>query len=137
RWLRGLGTTHLTDPPIGGAPRKLLRGVPPGLDMTTELRLPSHIGIILDGNGHWSRQRGLPRSAGHEHGAAAVRTAVRGYANRGIGTLTLYAFSAANWSHPKDEIATLIRLCRDFAERECDELVRRGVAVHIIGDLDE
>lgn len=98
---------------------------------------PQHVGIILDGNGRWAAQRGLARSAGHEKGADAVRAAVRGCHERRIPTLTLYAFSAANWSRPKDEVDTLMRLCAEFAERERAELIERGVRVRVIGDLDE
>jgi undecaprenyl diphosphate synthase len=98
---------------------------------------PQHIGIILDGNGRWAAQRGLPRTAGHEKGADAVRWAVRGCHERRVPTLTLYAFSAANWSRPKEEVETLMRLCAEFAERERAELVERGVRVRVIGDLEE
>jgi undecaprenyl diphosphate synthase len=101
------------------------------------MSLPQHIAIILDGNGRWAEQRGLPRTRGHEHGAQAVRAAVRGCRERGVRHLTLYAFSVANWSRPKDEIDALMRLCTEFAERECAELVERGIAVQVIGDLDE
>jgi undecaprenyl diphosphate synthase len=99
--------------------------------------VPAHIAIILDGNGRWATQRDLPRTAGHEHGSKAVRTAVYGCHARGVETLTLYAFSAANWSRPKIEIDTLMRLCAEFAENEREELVRRNVKVTVIGDLDE
>jgi undecaprenyl diphosphate synthase len=99
--------------------------------------VPAHIAIILDGNGRWATQRDLPRTAGHEHGSKAVRTAVYGCHARGVETLTLYAFSAANWSRPKIEIDTLMRLCAEFAENEREELVRRNVKVSVIGDLDE
>jgi undecaprenyl diphosphate synthase len=98
---------------------------------------PSHVGIILDGNGRWASARGLPRTAGHEKGADAVRRAVRGCHERRIPTLTLYAFSAANWSRPKHEVDGLMRLCTEFAERERAELVERGVKVRVIGDLEE
>jgi undecaprenyl diphosphate synthase len=101
------------------------------------MTLPRHIAIILDGNGRWAEQRGLPRTRGHEHGAEAVRAAVRGCRERGIEHLTLYAFSVANWSRPRTEIEALMRLCTEFAERERAELVERGVAVQVIGDLDE
>jgi undecaprenyl diphosphate synthase len=100
-------------------------------------RLPRHVAIILDGNGRWAAARGLPRTKGHEHGAEAVRAAVRGCRERGIECLTLYAFSVANWSRPQEEIDVLMRLCAEFAEREREDLVARGVAVRVIGDLDE
>jgi undecaprenyl diphosphate synthase len=99
--------------------------------------LPNHLAIILDGNGRWATQRGLPRTMGHEHGAKAVRLAVQGCRERAIPFLTLYAFSAANWSRPKDEVDALMGLCQDFAARESDELVARGIAVKVIGELDD
>jgi undecaprenyl diphosphate synthase len=105
--------------------------------MPQEQNSPKHIAIILDGNGRWAMARGLSRIEGHEHGAAAVRTAVRGCQERGVPFLTLYAFSIANWSRPKDEIEGLMRLCREFAEREREELATRGVRVVVVGDLDE
>src|SRR5689334_1836749 len=101
------------------------------------MRIPNHIAVILDGNGRWALERGLPRVRGHEHGAEAVRRVVRGCRERGIKNLTLYAFSVANWSRPQDEIDTLMRLCTEFAERERDELRELGIAVKIVGDLDE
>ncbi len=101
------------------------------------LPMPKHIALILDGNGRWATSRGLPRTAGHEHGASAVRKAVYGCHERGVSTVTLYAFSAANWSRPRNEIDTLMRLCAEFATNELAELKRRGVRVIVIGDLDE
>jgi undecaprenyl diphosphate synthase len=104
--------------------------------MTTS-NLPHHIAIILDGNGRWAAQRGLPRTKGHEHGASAVRAAVRGCRERGIKCLTLYAFSVNNWSRPKEEVDALMRICTEFAEGEREELIRRGVKVEIIGEIDD
>jgi undecaprenyl diphosphate synthase len=99
--------------------------------------LPGHVAIILDGNGRWAHKRGLPRTRGHEHGAKAVRVAVRGCHERNVECLTLYAFSAANWSRPKDEVDALMRICTEFAESEREDLVRRGVRVRIVGELDD
>lgn len=99
--------------------------------------LPRHIAIILDGNGRWASQRGLPRTQGHEKGAGAVRLAVRACHERKIPFLTLYAFSVANWSRPKEEVDALMRICTEFAEGEREELVRRGIKVEIIGELDD
>jgi undecaprenyl diphosphate synthase len=104
---------------------------------TNDPSLPKHVAIILDGNGRWAESRGLPRSRGHEHGAASVRSAVYGCHDRGVSALTLYAFSAANWSRPRGEIETLMRLCAEFAENELEELVKRKVRVLVIGDLEE
>lgn len=102
----------------------------------TEAPLPRHVAIILDGNGRWAQSRGRPRTDGHEHGADAVRAAVRGCRERNIRYLTLYAFSVANWARPLDEIEALMRLCAEFAERERAELCERGVSVVAIGDLE-
>ena len=99
--------------------------------------LPKHIAIILDGNGRWAAAQGLPRTRGHEHGLSAVRLSVRACHDRGIPCLTLYAFSIANWSRPKEEVEGLMRTCLEFAEGEREELIRRGVAVQVIGDLDD
>ena len=101
------------------------------------MSLPMHVAIILDGNGRWATTRALPRTRGHEHGAAAVQRAYRGCHDRGVRYLTLYTFSVANWSRPKDEIDVLMRLLGEFAERERDELVARGIRVEVIGELDE
>jgi undecaprenyl diphosphate synthase len=102
-----------------------------------EKNLPRHIALILDGNGRWASRRGLPRTKGHEHGANAVRTAVRGAHERHIGCLTLYAFSVNNWSRPKEEVEALLRICTEFAEGERADLVRRGVRVRIVGELED
>jgi undecaprenyl diphosphate synthase len=93
--------------------------------------------LILDGNGRWAARRGLPRTKGHEHGANAVRTAVRGAHERKIAFLTLYAFSVNNWSRPKEEVDALMRICTEFAEGEREDLVRRGIRVTIVGELDD
>ncbi|WP_437602338.1 polyprenyl diphosphate synthase [Sorangium sp. So ce590] len=103
----------------------------------TSSTLPKHVAIILDGNGRWAAARGLARMQGHQHGAQAVRLSVRACRDRGIPYLTLYAFSVANWSRPKDEIDALMRICQEFAEGEHDELIRRGIAVQVVGDLEE
>ena len=103
----------------------------------SDRNLPRHIAIILDGNGRWAAKRGLPRTRGHEKGAGSVRLAVRGCQERGIEYLTLYAFSAANWTRPKDEVDALMRICAEFAEGERAELVERGVRVVVIGELDD
>lgn len=99
--------------------------------------LPRHVAMILDGNGRWAQQRGLPRTRGHEQGALAARTAVYGCHERGIACLTLYAFSADNRWRPKEEVDALMRISAEFAERERDELGRRGVRVCVVGELDD
>jgi undecaprenyl diphosphate synthase len=96
--------------------------------------LPRHVAIIMDGNGRWARQRGMPRTAGHKEGATSVRRVVRACRERGIRYLTLYAFSLANWERPKLEVDALMRLLVVFAEKEAAELKERSIGVSVIGD---
>jgi len=99
--------------------------------------LPQHVAIIMDGNGRWAKQRGLPRPEGHARGARAVREVVRACRERGVRYLTLYAFSLANWSRPKEEVDALMRLLIHFAEREAAELRDRGITVRVVGRLED
>ncbi len=100
------------------------------------MNTPAHLAIILDGNGRWADRRGLDRTAGHEEGSKVVPGVVYGCRRRGIDTLTLYAFSDANWSRPQAEVEALMRLFAEFAEREQEELVRLGIRVVVLGELD-
>src|SRR5947207_15503241 len=84
--------------------------------------LPSHIGIIMDGNGRWAGKRGLPRVAGHRAGISAVREVVEGSAELGIPVLTLYAFSVENWKRPRAEISTLMQLLKEYLAKELDNI---------------
>jgi undecaprenyl diphosphate synthase len=95
----------------------------------------NHIAMIMDGNGRWAQKKGLPRLKGHEMGAQAARRIVEAVKSRGIGYLTLYAFSSENWSRPKDEIEGLFRLLSRFIDEEVDRLKSSGVCIHIIGDM--
>ncbi len=95
---------------------------------------PTHVAIIMDGNGRWASARGLPRSLGHRKGADAVREVVKGCREMGIGYLTLYAFSSENWKRPASEVLDLMDLLRLYIRREIDELDRNGVRIRIIGD---
>jgi undecaprenyl diphosphate synthase len=99
-------------------------------------RLPSHIAIIMDGNGRWARQRSLPRVAGHKAGVDPVRSCVECCARLGIQALTLYAFSVENWKRPRNEVETLWRLLRIYIRRELPNLMRNGVRLKAIGRLD-
>lgn len=94
---------------------------------------PAHIAIIMDGNGRWARERGLPRSAGHRAGVEALRNAVRAAGELKIKWLTVYAFSSENWSRPKTEVSDLMGLLRLFIRRDLAELHRNGVRVRIVG----
>ena len=95
---------------------------------------PAHVAIIMDGNGRWAQQRGLPRVAGHRRGAEAVRTAVEGARELKIRYLTLYAFSSENWKRPRAEVDDLMGLLRVYLRRELAELHRNDVRVRFIGD---
>jgi undecaprenyl diphosphate synthase len=95
-----------------------------------------HVAIIMDGNGRWAVARGLPRLAGHRRGAGAVRRVVEAAPALGIGTLTLYAFSADNWKRPPHEVRGLMRLFRRHLDGERPALVRDGVRMTVIGRRD-
>jgi len=110
--------------------------------MTTESpslpfdNIPRHVAIIMDGNGRWAKQRGLPRLAGHRAGAENLRAIIRASAEFGIQYLTLYAFSTENWSRPRAEIDGLMRILSDVIDREMGELHKEGARLVHIGHLD-
>ena len=81
----------------------------PQLSLQAQAMLPTHVAIIMDGNGRWARQRHLPRVEGHRQGAESVRTIVRAAGEGGVKYLTLYAFSVENWNRPKEEVDTLMK----------------------------
>jgi undecaprenyl diphosphate synthase len=96
--------------------------------------VPRHVAIIMDGNGRWATQRGLPRVAGHKAGAEAVRRAMQAAVDNGVEVLTLYAFSSENWRRSTEEIADLTGLMRFYLERELNSLMKEGVKLRLIGD---
>jgi undecaprenyl diphosphate synthase len=96
--------------------------------------VPRHVAIIMDGNGRWAQQRGLPRIAGHKAGAEAVRRTIQAAADHGVEALTIYAFSSENWRRSAEEIADLTGLMRFYLERELATLEREGVRLKLIGD---
>jgi undecaprenyl diphosphate synthase len=97
--------------------------------------LPSHVGIIMDGNGRWAQLRGLARVAGHKEGSAAVRRVVRAARRLGLKALTLYAFSEQNWARPDDEVDALMVLLRDFLLSEKDEILDNRIRLNAVGNL--
>jgi undecaprenyl diphosphate synthase len=97
--------------------------------------LPSHVGIIMDGNGRWAQGRGLPRVAGHKEGSAAVRRVVRSARRLGLKALTLYAFSEQNWARPDGEVDALMMLLREFLVSEKDEILDNGIRLNAVGNL--
>jgi undecaprenyl diphosphate synthase len=99
-------------------------------------RIPSHVAIIMDGNGRWANRRGLPRIAGHRAGVNPVRECVETCAQMGVGALTLYAFSVENWKRPRAEVDMLWRLLRFYLRRELPELNKNNVMLRVLGRLD-
>ena len=97
---------------------------------------PRHIAIIMDGNGRWAAERGLPRTEGHRRGVDALRRTVRAVGEMGIGILTIFSFSAENWSRPPAEIRDLMGLLRRFIGNDLAELHQNNVRVRIIGERD-
>jgi len=99
--------------------------------------VPRHVAVIMDGNGRWARQRGLPRIKGHERGADSVRAAVRACRDAGVKYLTLYAFSVENWSRPRAEIAALMRLLRKFIRDNENELHENRIRLRLLGRVGD
>lgn len=97
--------------------------------------IPRHIAIIMDGNGRWAKERGMPRISGHSEGVERVRDTVRACAQLGVQYLTLYTFSTENWKRPKDEVSFLMRLLLKALKDETDELQTNNVRIRTIGDL--
>src|SRR6266700_3358444 len=97
--------------------------------------LPTHVAIIMDGNGRWAKQRRLPRVEGHRHGVESVRTVVRAAGEAGVKYLTLYAFSVENWNRPKDEVDTLMKYLARFLKNEIGELNKNNVRLEAIGQI--
>ena len=98
--------------------------------------MPRHVAIIMDGNGRWAGERGLPRAVGHRSGVEAVRRAVQSTIDLGIPYLTVYSFSSENWSRPADEISDLMGLMKRFIRRDLAELHRNNVRILVIGERD-
>ncbi len=99
-------------------------------------QLPSHIAIIMDGNGRWAQEQGEDRLFGHLHGVESVRNIVEGAAELGIGYLTLYAFSTENWDRPADEVSGLMELLVDTIRREVPTLNKNNIKLHVIGNIN-
>jgi undecaprenyl diphosphate synthase len=99
-------------------------------------KLPSHVAIIMDGNGRWARQRGLDRVFGHQQGVKALREVIETAAELGIQYLTLYAFSTENWGRPDDEVSALMGIMVQSLNKETDTLVKNNVRLLAIGDID-
>ena len=107
------------------------------LDADGQKPMPRHVAIIMDGNGRWAAQRGLPRQAGHQQGVEAVRRIVKASRELHLEYLTLFSFSSENWSRPATEIADLMRLLRMFIRRDLAELHEHNVRVVVIGRREQ
>ncbi len=106
------------------------------MSAVNEETIPRHIAVVMDGNGRWARNRGLPRIAGHRRGVEVVREMVRTCGERGISHLTLFAFSSENWRRPRSEVEFLVELLISTLENEIRKLHEGGVNLRIIGDLE-
>jgi undecaprenyl diphosphate synthase len=104
--------------------------------MNSPRRSSLHVAIITDGNGRWATSRGMPRSAGHRAGAESLRRVARAAPELGIGTLTLYAFSANNWRRPPAEVAGLLRLLQEYLIAEAARCAAEGIRISVIGRRD-
>ena len=111
-----------------------LIALPTDLDCT---RLPQHVAVIMDGNGRWAKQRGLPRIVGHKRGANALRDLVRCCRDWGIAALTVYAFSTENWGRSIDEVDFLMTLFDGLFQAELAEMVEENVRLEVVGNLDD
>lgn len=105
--------------------------------MMDPTKLPRHIAIIMDGNGRWAKERGLPRSEGHRQGSATIENIVEDASDIGIRYLTLYAFSEENWNRPTDEVASLMGLLHHYLAAKREKMVAKGVRFTTIGDVAE
>ena len=99
-------------------------------------KLPSHVAIIMDGNGRWARQRGLDRIFGHQQGVKAVREVIETAAELKIGFLTLYAFSTENWGRPDEEVSALMGIMVESLSNETETLLKNNIRLKAIGDID-
>jgi len=99
-------------------------------------KIPQHVAIIMDGNGRWALQRGLPRLAGHKAGTENLRRVIRSTVEFGVKYLTIYAFSTENWGRPPEEVKGLMYILEDVIDRELNELHKEGVQLRHIGRLE-
>ena len=108
--------------------------LPAGSAVMPGVAMPHHVAIIMDGNGRWAEQRGLPRTEGHRRGVEGVRAIVRHAGEMGLQYLTLFSFSSENWGRPKHEVDALLTLMKLFIQRDLAELHQSGVRVRVIGE---
>ena len=107
------------------------------IDRIDKMAVPEHVAIIMDGNGRWAKQRGLPRIAGHRSATKAIREVIEAATEAGVKYLTLYTFSVENWSRPEEEVGSLMKLFEERLGAEIDELDKNGVKIRVLGRLSE
>jgi undecaprenyl diphosphate synthase len=100
------------------------------------MRIPRHLAIIMDGNGRWAEQRGLPRILGHRHGVETAKTIIEECRRMGVAYLTLYAFSSENWGRPNEEVDSLMALLNAFLDKELQTLLTHRIRLNVIGAID-
>jgi len=105
------------------------------LEIPITAAVPAHVAIIMDGNGRWATDSYLPRVTGHVKGVEAVRGIVKACIERGVGYLTLFAFSSENWRRPPEEVSVLMRLFSTMLEREVEKMHANGIRIRIVGEL--
>jgi len=124
-----------SNPPSNGVDESI-SDTPEGvLSQLDRCQLPRHVAIIMDGNGRWARNRGLPRVMGHRAGTKTVRSTVVASRELGIEVVTLYAFSVENWKRTPAEVSTLMRLLNEYLNSELPTLMRHHIRLEVIGDL--
>ena len=101
------------------------------------MNIPNHIAIIMDGNGRWAKERGLPRAAGHRKGVKVVRNITEHSVRLGVKHLTLYTFSAENWNRPHKEVSSLMKLLFNSLEKEIETIISNNIKFNVIGNIDE
>lgn len=109
---------------------------PPNIKAPMTQKTPTHIAVIMDGNGRWAQSRGLPRTAGHKRGAEAARKVVENAAELGVKYITLFGFSSENWSRPDSEVSELMKLLRYYLRSETAELHKKNARLRVIGDRE-
>ena len=106
-------------------------------EISSDIIMPVHIGIIMDGNGRWAKKRGLPRKAGHSAGAKTFRKITRYCSDIGVKYLTVYAFSTENWKRPEDEVSSLMKLFKSYLEEALEDFKDDSIVVKFIGDKSQ
>ena len=124
----------MSQPPLAAARPAPSTALPPNLAVD---RLPAHVAVIMDGNGRWANQRGLPRVMGHRQGVEALKRTLRLCSDWGIGSLTAYAFSTENWNRPGEEVSFLMTLFERVLAKELKALEQEQVRIRFLGDLEQ